>query len=615
MRHAIHKHIYKTASGYSITKSINGKHIYFKSLKTLNEAIEYRDRLIANNWEPLPETPEEKNRKQEKEYYKYIQMSSKGYTYSVIVSQDRYLGACPTIEEALYYRDLYQDKTYDEIPRPSDIDLITDNPYIKNGLKYPLPKRLELKKRTKYGKGSIVKKGRTSFHVYHGKKGKGYSYYVCACPTYEMAEYVKAEMNKVDWNMDELQRILDDYPRYYTWLLFFYQYISRHRVHNQSTKGDTVYRGWEITIPKEFLENNKSLEKIGVYSNIEDALYERDFLMEHNWDYDLLVETIDDHENPYYDMDLPPYPTRKIRNISKRNYKEKELQDVIDLYRQGYTNQAEICRLLDINEVSLRNWLKKFWNTNWKEFTTIIDNGDNPLELLEKTEHIIQPDLSRALPNNYSGYVHHLKNGRFSIARKGVFYGTYKDEKQAHRIVKDLMKCDWDKSKLKSIQAKHGYVSPVGSKRWVYKQGRKFAVRRKNKNRKMITYGSWHDRRIAVLVRDMLLMYGFNQDNIKWIKPLAETTIEIMDKYNSSMFGRSSLGDIVYIEGEELSIYDKYMAPAKTKGKYIIQRGINGKTTYFGTYTREKAEEIIDFLNDNNWDKELLNIMKELGEI
>ena len=604
-RQPIHKHIYKTASGYSITKSINGKPTYFKSLKTLNEAIEYRDRLIANNWEPLPETPEEKNRKQEKEYYKYIQMGSKGYTYSVIVSQDRYLGACPTIEEALYYRDLYHDKTYDEIPRPKDIDLITDNPYIKDGLKYPLPKRLQLKQRNpRYGKGSIVKKGRTSFHIYHGKKGKGHSYYVCACPTYEMTWYVREEMNKNGWDRSRLQEIIDNYPKYYTKLLFFYQYI-----HKESSGK------WVISIPREFLPDGINLEHIRGYVHIEDALYERDFLVEHDWNYDLLVEMINDEDNPYYSMDLPPYPTRKIRNISKRNYKEKELQDVIDLYRQGYTNQAEICRLLDINEVSLRNWLKKFWNTNWNEFTTIIDNGDNPLELLEKVEHIIQPDLSRALPNNYSGYVHHMKNGKFNIARKGVFYGTYNDEKLAHRIVKDLRKCNWDKSKLKSIQAKHGWTSPVGSKRWVYGYGNKFAVRRKDKNRKMITYGSWHDKRIAVLVRDMLLMHGFCLDNMVWIKPLAEMTIEIMDKYKDSMFGRSTVEDMVYLETSELSDYDRYIKPAKSKNKYLIRNTVNGKNTYFGTYTREKAEEVVDFLNDNGWDKELLTVMKELGEI
>lgn len=613
MRHAIHKHIYKVGRKYSITKSINNKNTYFGSFDNINEAMEYRDKLIANNWQPLPETEEEKLEKNIKEYYLRLSVNSKKLGYVVRNDEDEYLAGIKTIEEALYYRDLYHSKPKNKAPKPKDIDLKTDNPYLKNGLKYPLPERLILPENNSgYGEGSIVKKGETSFHIYHGKKGYGYSYYVCACPTIEMAEYVKAEMNKVNWDRNELQRILDDYPRYYTWLLFFYQYISRHRVHNQSTKGDTVYRGWEISIPKEFLENNKSLEKIGVYSNIEDALYERDFLMEHNWDYDLLVETIDDMENPYYDMDLPTYPTRKIRNISRRNYHEEELSKVIELIKEDSDcSQAYYLSKLNIGEVTFRNWLK-LWNTNYCEFKQLIIDGLNPLEVLEKKEQIIMPDLSTAMPSNYTGYVHTLQRGVYTVARKGEYYGTYKSKELARKIAKDLAKVDWDKSKLKRIQAKHGWTSPVNSKRWVYEQGRKFAVRRKDKNRKTITYGSYHDKRIACLVRDMLIMYGWDLDNMKWIEDIAVMTIEMIDGYPYTMFGKTTLEDIIYIEtSEKISGINRIKS-----GAYAIHKSINGKQIYFGAYkTEEKAIEVLEFLKDNNWDKELLNVMKEMGEI
>ena len=110
----------------------------------------------------------------------------------------------------------------------------------------------------------------------------------------------------------------------------------------------------------------------------------------------------------------------------------------------------------------------------------------------------------------------------------------------------------------------------------------------------------------------MLLMYGFNQDNIVWIKPLAETTIENMDKYNSSMFGKTTLEDIKYIEtSEKISGINRIKS-----GAYAIHKSINGKHIYFGAYkTEEKAIEVLEFLKDNNWDKELLNVMKEMGEI
>ena len=384
MRHAIHKHIYKTGNTYSIDKSINNKVIHFKSCKTLDEAIKYRDKLVANGWKPLPETEEEKLEKNISEYFKRIHKNSYNSGYAIRNDKGEYLSQAKTIEEALYYRDLYRNNSKEDAPRPKDIDLKTNNPYLINGLEYPLPERLILpEKHSEYGRGTIVKKGETSFHVHHGSKANGRKSYVCSCPTIEMAEYVKEEMNKVDWDMNELQRVLDDYPKYYTWLLFFYQYISKHRVWNQSTKDKKIYNGWEIAIPKEYLENEKNLEKIGPYKNIEDALFERDFLVEHDWNYDLLVETIDDHENPYYDMDLPTYPTRKIRNISKRNYREKELTEVMEFIKEDSTlSQIEIADKLHVSEVTIRNWLKNLYNTNYTDFKRLVLDGINPLDVL-----------------------------------------------------------------------------------------------------------------------------------------------------------------------------------------------------------------------------------------
>lgn len=161
-RTTINKHIYKTGpNSYVILKQINNKRITYKTCETLDEAIKYRDKLIANNWQPLEETPEEKREKEIKEYYKHVQRTSKGYTYRIVNSSDGYMGSTDTIEKALYYRDLYAFSDNKNPPKPNEIDLITNNPYIKNGLKYDLPERLiPRKKHETYGKGSIVKKGK-----------------------------------------------------------------------------------------------------------------------------------------------------------------------------------------------------------------------------------------------------------------------------------------------------------------------------------------------------------------------------------------------------------------------------------------------------------------------
>jgi len=174
-----------------------------------------------------------------------------------------------------------------------------------------------------------------------------------------------------------------------------------------------------------------------------------------------------------------------------------------------------------------------------------------------------------------------------------------------------LQKVGWDKSKLKDIQAKFGYVSPIGSKRWVYKQGRKWAVRRKDKDKVMITYGVWRDRRIAVIARDMYIEYGFNLDNQEWVNMVAEWIVEMQDLLPSTMFGKATVDDIIYLESE----CEIPHCRQTDSGKYTVQKCIGGSTVYYGTYSEEKAAEVVEFLEDNNWDKNLLQMMKEMGEI
>ena len=231
MKHPLHKHIYKAGNKYYIQKSINNKLIFFKSCSTIDEAIKYRDKLKENNWKPLPLTDEELMEKQMKKYYMYVRIHGNTYNYVVCNRHEEYLGITKSIEEALYFRDLYIDTPKEEVPHIREVDLRTNNPYIENGLDYPLPERLILPERNStYGKGSIVKKGETSYHLHHGKKGKGATSYVCSCATYEQAYYVREKLNECNWNLDELPRILDEYPVWYTELLYFYQYVNRHRV-------------------------------------------------------------------------------------------------------------------------------------------------------------------------------------------------------------------------------------------------------------------------------------------------------------------------------------------------------------------------------------------------
>ena len=63
---------------------------------------------------------------------------------------------------------------------------------------------------------------------------------------------------------------------------------------------------YKINIPKSYLEDDVTFETIPGYSHVEDALYERDWLVANDWDYEALVYSIDDKNNPYGDMEIPP---------------------------------------------------------------------------------------------------------------------------------------------------------------------------------------------------------------------------------------------------------------------------------------------------------------------
>jgi hypothetical protein len=507
------KYIHKGYNGkWVLQKHINGTLTHFGVFTNLEEAINYRDRLIENNWNPLPETIEQQEKKQAREYYKGVQRNSKGTSYRIVRKGDnKYLGMTNSIEEALYYRDLYSDCKV-PVPRPKEVDLQTDNPYLLDGLRYPLPERLILKENnTNYGKGSIQKRSKGSYRVYYN------DVLFTTCRTYEQAYYVRQELQKCDWDKKQVPQILADYPKWYTWLLFFYQYISKQKDPNGEWNGK-----YKIVLPVEYTDGK--LEYL-IYSNLEDALFERDYLKEHNWDYESLVYCINDTANPYYNMDLPPYPERKIRRIKELKKFTNELNTIRDYILKGVTNQKECAKLMDTTSMNIRNWLKKY-DTDWKNFKELVESGEDIWSVLELKHKYFTPDLSPYKPSNYSGYVHHTQSKRspYCVSRKGEYYGAYKDKKTAKKVVKELEKVNWDKKELKKIQAKLGHENFLGSKKWVYPNGKgtSYTIRKKDKNRKMISYGTFKDKRVAEFVRDMLIECDWDSNRVEEFRCIGE---------------------------------------------------------------------------------------------
>ena len=537
------------------------------------EAKEYRDRLEANNWEPIPDTPEYIYEKEYEQYYRHVVLYiKKNPKYRVYNRNSDYLKQFDTIEEALYFRELYGDYTTDTLPNVL-VDLKKDNPYIVNGLDYPIPERLippEIEDNSNWGKGQILCKGKQAYHVRYNRE------HFCACRTYEQAYYVRMKLQECGWDKEKIADILDAYPEWYTWLLNFYKYIQK--------KDDK----WALALtPKQY----GSLDWI-YFKNLEDALWERDLYVQYGFNDELVVYYADDGLNPYYDMDLPPYPQRRIRRIHDRESHQEELDLLKDyiLEHGSSTKLSWFVQESDFNSVTIRNWLKNY-NTTFNDFKELVLSGEDPWTVLELEPLVYTPDLSRHYRNN--GYIQTRDNvnGKvFIVNRYPTYYGSYPSRELAEKVVKELHKCDWDKSQMPRINKRVGFKSMVNSKRWVYPNPNgTFSVRHKDKNRHMVNFGTYRNKEKAEFVRDKLIECG-------WDKKI----------YNDHI---RPLADKLYVDRN----IDKYIHRIKRKYNYYFTIGKDGKR--FGKYTcLEYARIVRDLLMHNDWNEKLHSQLEALGE-
>lgn len=501
------KNIYKNAQGkYYVQKQINNEIIHYGMYDTFQEALERRDEVIRNGW-VKDLTPEQEIR----EYYLGICVSNNNY---YIYRGSKYMGTCTTIEEALLYRDLCKENNWEMKKRPKDMDLKTDNPYIEYGLDFPLPERLFIEERKPRRLGCISGKGKQFYGLTKGKE------YFGGYRTYEMAYYVREEMNKCNWDKSQLDRIVDDYPVWYTWLMNFYKFVF------------PKYNGWCVSITPKHSQEDK-LEHL-YFRRLEDALWERDLLVKYDWNEELLIECADDEDNPYYDMELPPYPQRKIRNLADRKDRTELFNTLFTLIQdEPNLSQEDYAKLAETTSMNIRNILRNEYDTDWAEFKTICESGEDPNEVLTQKPKIYKPDLKRYYPN--TNYVTYYKDHKspYSIYYRGQYYGAYPTRELANKISNDLQKIGWDKSKLKSIQQKHGWESVHGSKRWVNpcyytskRTGERYImhynVRKKGKG----SFGTYKDKRVADLVRDCLLMCDWDKTKLPMIKRFAYEVID-----------------------------------------------------------------------------------------
>ena len=94
------KYIYKRNGFYYILKSINGEYKYFKGSTSLKEAVEFRDKLIENNW-----CDNGQLRIEELDDNRYIYRVGKLFQLKKYINgKTKHFGTFKTLEEAIKAR-------------------------------------------------------------------------------------------------------------------------------------------------------------------------------------------------------------------------------------------------------------------------------------------------------------------------------------------------------------------------------------------------------------------------------------------------------------------------------------------------------------------------------
>ena len=95
------RYIRKRNGLYFIKKHINGEYKWFKGSKSLKEAVEYRDKLIKNNWVDNGQLGIE-----ELDDTRYIYLVGKSFQLKKYINgKPKHFGTFKTLEEAIKARD------------------------------------------------------------------------------------------------------------------------------------------------------------------------------------------------------------------------------------------------------------------------------------------------------------------------------------------------------------------------------------------------------------------------------------------------------------------------------------------------------------------------------
>lgn len=337
----------------------------------------------------------------------------------------------------------------------------------------------------------------------------------------EYAQYIRDNLEKCNWDKTQLPLIIKQYPKYYTDSLIFFKNIRYEKGSNYP---------WKISFMK-WHDGKNFIKMYSGFSKLEDALWERDLLIEYGDDWQSYAE--DTRPNPYKD-NIPYYwITQRPHGFKTKNIHE-DLTKYAKAISEGYTTQTSLSKYFGVTSVTIRKHIKRLGVT-FEDFKNVAITGEDPLTVFPLVEQIIKPPINfheRKLKN-----VGITRAGTFRVYKKcnyhNVYYGTYASEKIANKVVDKLMLCNWDKKELPRIHKELGIYESKENEyikvRILKKGGKSFNVKKQfSKNQPSINCGTFRDIRIARLVRDNMVFYNWDKTKLDEIKEWAEYDVKLI---------------------------------------------------------------------------------------
>lgn len=235
------KYIYKKDNKYCIYKMLNGRQKYFGRFKTLDEAIEYREFLIAHDWNLQYKKrcpPGSSICSCDKKSNKYIHKTGKKYgVFKSIKCKLVYFGVFNTIEDARQYRNFLMDHNWDIKYR------------LVNSQNHNVPQ--------------YIRKNKHTYSIHKYIEGK--TVYFGTFDTLEEARKHRDFLINHHWDTKYVRWAPRKYnlPRY----VYYNPYADNYYIAKKV--GDTQFR-------------------FGTYKTRDEAIHEKKFYESINWDLDLL---------------------------------------------------------------------------------------------------------------------------------------------------------------------------------------------------------------------------------------------------------------------------------------------------------------------------------------